>query len=86
VSRLREVFAKRTRRTIWSMTRLLGEFLDLDPSDPSVAADVVLRQQPDEEEEDDEEDDGKAKKKMKMKMKPMTDMMTGIRSERNLRG
>jgi hypothetical protein len=55
-------FAKRTRRTIWSMTRIRGEFLDLDPSDPSVSSDVVLRRQPDEKEDEDEEDDGKGKK------------------------
>jgi hypothetical protein len=39
------------------MSRIRPEYLDLDPSDRSVAADVVLRQEP-EEEEDEEEGEG----------------------------
>jgi hypothetical protein len=38
------------------MSRIRPEYLDADPSDRSVAADVVLRQEPDEGE--DEEEDG----------------------------
>ena len=40
------------------MSRALPEYLDAAPSDRSVAADVLLRQEPDGEEEEDE-DDGK---------------------------
>ncbi len=40
------------------MSRIRPECPDLDPSDRSVPADVLLRQEPDEEEEE-EEDDGK---------------------------
>jgi hypothetical protein len=39
------------------MGRIRPEYLDADPFDRSVAADVLLRQEPDEEEED--EGDGK---------------------------
>jgi hypothetical protein len=39
------------------MSRIHPECPDSDPSDQSVAADVVLRQEP-EEEEDQEEDEG----------------------------
>ena len=41
------------------MSRIRPEYLDLDPSDRSVAADVVLRQEPDEEDEEEDEGDGK---------------------------
>jgi hypothetical protein len=42
------------------MSRIHRESPDSDPSDRSVAADVHLRQEPDEEEdEEEEEDDGK---------------------------
>ena len=44
------------------MSRIDPECLDSDPSGRSVAADVLLRQEPDEEEDDDEEEgegDGK---------------------------
>ena len=44
-----------------SMSRIRAEFLDLDPSDFSVAADLLLRQAPDEE-EDEEEDEAERKK------------------------
>jgi len=42
------------------MRRIHPEYLDSDPSDRSVAADVLLRQAPDEE-EDEEEDEGDGK-------------------------
>jgi hypothetical protein len=42
------------------MSRIHPECPDSDPSDRSVAADVLLRQEPDEEEEEDE-GDGKEK-------------------------
>ena len=38
------------------MSRIRSEYLDADPSDRSVDADVLVREEPDEEE--DEEDDG----------------------------
>ena len=38
------------------MSSIHSECLDSDPSDRSVAADVLLRQEPDEEEEEDEGD------------------------------
>ena len=42
------------------MSRIYPECPDSDPADRSVAADVLLRQEPDEEEEEDEDDgDGK---------------------------
>jgi hypothetical protein len=40
------------------MSRIYPECPDSDPSDRSVVADVLFRQEPDEEEEEDE-DDGK---------------------------
>jgi len=43
------------------MSRMHPECPDSDPSDRSVAADVVLRQEP-HEEEDEEEDEGDDKK------------------------
>jgi hypothetical protein len=42
------------------MRRIRPEYLDSDPSDRSVAADVLLRQEPDEE-EDEQEDEGDGK-------------------------
>ena len=42
------------------MGRIHPECLDSDPSDRSVAVDVLLRQEPDEE-EDEEEDEGDGK-------------------------
>jgi hypothetical protein len=42
------------------MSGIHPECPDSDPSDPSVAADVLLRQEPDEE-EDEEEDEGDGK-------------------------
>ena len=42
------------------MSRIHPEGPDSDPSDRSVAADVLLRQEPDEE-EDEEEDEGDGK-------------------------
>jgi len=42
------------------MRRIRPEYLDSDPSDRSVAADVLLRHEPDEE-EDEEEDEGDGK-------------------------
>jgi hypothetical protein len=42
------------------MSRIYPECPDSDPSDRSVAADVLLRQEPDEE-EDEEEDEGDGK-------------------------
>jgi hypothetical protein len=39
------------------MSRICPECLDSGPSNRSVAADVLLRQEPDEEEEEDEEED-----------------------------
>jgi hypothetical protein len=44
------------------MSRIHPECLDSGPSDRSVAADVLLRQEPDEE-EDEEEDEGDGKEK-----------------------
>jgi hypothetical protein len=41
------------------MRSIHPECLDSDPSDRSVAADVVLRQEPDEEDEEENEGDGK---------------------------
>ncbi|HEX4921264.1 MAG TPA: hypothetical protein VFV92_11055, partial [Candidatus Bathyarchaeia archaeon] len=46
------------------MSRIHPEWPDSDPSDRSVAADVLLRQEPDEEEdeeEDEDEDEGDSK-------------------------
>jgi hypothetical protein len=42
------------------MSRIHPECLDSDPSDRSVAADFLIRQEPDEE-EDEEEDEGDGK-------------------------
>jgi hypothetical protein len=39
------------------MSGIRPENLDSDPSDRSVAADVLLRQEPDEEEDEEEEED-----------------------------
>ncbi len=39
------------------MGRIHPECLDSDPSDRSVAVDVLLRQEPDEEEDEEEEED-----------------------------
>ena len=39
------------------MSSIHPENLDSDPSDRSVAADVLLRQEPDEEEDEEDEDD-----------------------------
>ena len=39
------------------MSRTCPEFLDADPSDPPIDAQVFLRQAPEEEEEDDDEED-----------------------------
>jgi len=41
------------------MGRIRPEYLDADPFDRSVAADVLLRQEPDEEDEEEDEGDGK---------------------------
>jgi hypothetical protein len=43
------------------MSRIRPECPDSDPSDRSVAADVLLREEPDEEDEEDEEDEGDGK-------------------------
>ena len=43
------------------MSRIYPECLESGPSDRSVAAGVLLRQEPDEEEEDEEEDEGDRK-------------------------
>ena len=43
------------------MSRIHLECPDSDPCDRSAAADVVLRQEPDEEEEDEDEDEGDGK-------------------------
>ena len=40
------------------MSRIHPEWPDSDPSDRSVAADILVREEPDEEEEDEEEDEG----------------------------
>ena len=45
------------------MSRIRAEFLDLDPSDFSVAADLLLRQAPDEEEDEEEDEDEDERKK-----------------------
>jgi hypothetical protein len=42
------------------MRRIRPQRLDPDPSDPEIAGDVFLRQEPDEE-EDEEEDEGNGK-------------------------
>ena len=39
------------------MSRIRLEYLDADPSDRSVAADVLFREEPDEEEDEDNEKD-----------------------------
>ncbi len=39
------------------MRRIRPEYLDSDPSDRSVVADVLVRQEPDEEEDEEEEED-----------------------------
>ena len=44
------------------MSRIHPECPDSDPCDRSVAADVVLRQEPDEEDEEEDEGDGDGKK------------------------
>jgi len=41
------------------MSRIHPECTDSDPPDRSAAADVVLRQEPDEEDEEEDEGDGK---------------------------
>ena len=46
-----------------SMTTIHLEYPDQDPPDRSVAADVLLRQEPDEEEDEEEEDEGDGKDK-----------------------
>jgi hypothetical protein len=46
------------RRLPLDMSRKCPECPDSDPSDRSVAADVLVRQEPDEEEEEEEEGDG----------------------------
>jgi hypothetical protein len=43
------------------MSRIHPECPDSDPCDRSVAADVVVRQEPDEEDEEEDEGDGKDK-------------------------
>jgi len=45
------------RGVLLGMNRVRPESLDADPSDRSVAGDVLLRKEPDEE-EDEEEDEG----------------------------
>ena len=40
-----------------SMSSIHPEYLDADPSNRSVAADVLLREEPDEEEDEDNEKD-----------------------------
>jgi hypothetical protein len=44
----------------WDMSRIHSACSDADPADRSVAADALLRQEPDEE-EDEEEDEGDGK-------------------------
>jgi hypothetical protein len=44
------------------MSRIRSEYLEADTSDRSIAADVFVREEPDEDEEDDgEEEDGEDK-------------------------
>jgi hypothetical protein len=50
-------FAKVYRGVPLGMSRIYPECLDSDPSDRSVAANVLLRQAPDEEDEDQEEEE-----------------------------
>jgi hypothetical protein len=50
----------RVRGVRLDMTKIHPERLDSDPSDHSLAADALLRQEPDEE-EDEEEDEGDGK-------------------------
>jgi hypothetical protein len=52
------VFAKGQWGIPWGMSRILPECPHSDPSDRPVAADVLLRQEPDEE-EDEGDGDGK---------------------------
>ena len=54
---LHAVFAKRSEAYHLSMTTIHPECPDSDPSDLLVAADVLLRQEPDKEEEEDDDDD-----------------------------
>ena len=50
-------FAKGYEALPLDMSRIHPECPDSDPSDRSVAADVLLRQEPDEEEDEEEEED-----------------------------
>ena len=52
-----------TGRTIWGMSRIHPECPDPDLPDHSVAADVLLRQEPDEEGDEEDEDEGDGKEK-----------------------
>jgi hypothetical protein len=53
---MHSVIAKRNEAYHWDVSRLHPECLDSGPHHPSVAADVLVRQEPDEE--DDEENEG----------------------------
>ena len=53
---MHSVVAEQHKAYYLDMSRIRPESLDPVPSDRSVAADVLLRQEPDEEEEEDEGD------------------------------
>ena len=57
-SPLHSVVAKRRRGVPLGMHRINPEYLDHDSSDRSLAADILLRQEPDEDEDEEEEDEG----------------------------
>jgi hypothetical protein len=59
------------------MSRIHPECHDSDPRDRSAAADVILREGPDEEEDEEEEEGDAAKKMTRMRARPTT----AIRSE-----
>ncbi len=50
-------FAQGVRGVPLDMSRIDPEFLDPDPPDRLLAADVLLRQEPDEEEDEEEEEE-----------------------------
>lgn len=54
---------RRTRAYHLGMSRIHPECPDSDPPDQLLAADVLLRQEPDEEEDEEEEDEGDGKEK-----------------------
>jgi hypothetical protein len=75
-------FAKAYRGVPLGISRIYPECLDSDPSDRSVAANVLFRQEPNEEEEDEEEDEDEGDgKETAKKMTRMMTMTTATRSD-----